>query len=101
MYALQGLFVHRSFTEVMLRVCARIIELDYRKNPHLYEVYPPQAVDTLSDAMRFQFPELYPFLQYYARNMGYGYKLHELRDNPPEYTLRSIAKLKPRLPRPS
>lgn len=84
------------FTEVVLRVSYRLVELDYRHHPKDYYPHPPSAVLELCQRLRGIFPELFPFLQYYARNMAYGYSLATLRDNPPEYTIRSIAKLKPR-----
>jgi len=89
-------FVHRPFTEVMLRVAYRLVESDYKRRKDLYLPYPPAGVQRLSEDLQTTFPELRPFLQYYARNLAHGYKLRDLRDNPPDYSLRSIAKLKPR-----
>lgn len=92
----RGRITHRTFTEVMLRVAYKLVQVDLRQNPDKYREYPPAAIVGLCERLQGQFPEMKPFLHYYARNVAHGYKMSVLRDNPPDYTLRSIAKLKPR-----
>lgn len=90
---------HRPFTEVMLRVTYQCIRYDMLIRPHLWQGHKPTAILEYSERICKDFVELKPFLLYYAKNIEHGYTMNMLRDNPPEYTLRSISKLKPRTKR--
>lgn len=88
--------VHRPFTVVMLRVTYQLVRYDRSLHPDKYQGHVPTRLIELADELRGQFPELWPWLHYYARNMAHGYTMSYLRDTPTEYQMRSVAKLKPR-----
>lgn len=83
---------------VRRRVAYRIVERFYWYDPSLFKVYPPSGVLELAEHFRRVYPDLYPELAWYARNMAAGFKLKDLRDSGWEYTSRALIKRKPRGP---
>lgn len=83
-----------SLTRATIRVCIRLIVIDYRKNPHKYS-YKPSGVLDLAERLRPPFPELYGTLIYISKALATGLSLAQIRHAPVEWAIRSIAKRRP------
>lgn len=83
-----------SFTLVLIRVCCRLVELDYRRNPELYKSYPPLRISGLAELYRCSspFPHLYGTFIYISKAVAAGYKLREIPTRSPDVTWRAIHK---------
>lgn len=68
------------FSSVMRRVTYHLIRGDYFSRPADYARYAPDAVYTLGQRYRAQFPYLFPWFLYFSKNMAHGLTTAFLRD---------------------
>lgn len=83
-----------GLTKGTVRICIRLIALDYKQNPERYS-YRPAGILKLAEEWRRDIPILHPYFIYIAKAVATGLSLEQVQHAPIEWAVRSIAKRRP------